>query len=410
MSAATPNAPQQRMAAVAGVRGVAGFRAGVVHCGLKADRPDLVVIQNDGPRPSAAAVFTRNTFAAAPVHLSRQHVADGDIRAVVVNSGIANACTGRQGLRDALEMARTTAEATGVAPEQVLVASTGIIGRPLPMDLITKGIQDAAADMGDGADAPRAILTTDSGPKTFHKELDLGGRTITISGFAKGAGMIHPDMATMLAFVLTDAPVDPGFLQSALRHATDRSFNQISVDGDPSTNDMATVLASGAAGGDLITADSPDAAAFQAALTEACTDLATQIAADGEGATRLLDVQVDGAADDAQARKAARAIVSSFLVKAAVHGADANWGRVLAAVGSTDVAIEPDHVRLTVSSGKGDATVLADGSPTGDDGRAVMDAHTVRFRLELGAGTGTGSAWGCDVSPDSVSFNADKTT
>lgn len=409
MSADKP-APQQRMAAVSGVRGVAGFRAGVVHCGLKSGRPDLVVLRNDGPHPTAAAVFTRNTFAAAPVHLSRQHVANGDIRALVVNAGIANACTGRQGLRDALEMARLTAEATGVDEEQVLVASTGIIGRMLPMDLIRKGIQDAGANLGDGADAPRAILTTDSGPKTFHKELDLDGRTITVSGFAKGAGMIHPDMATMLAFVLTDAPVEPGFLQSALRNATDRSFNQISVDGDPSTNDMAAVLASGAAGGDVIDADSPHAAAFQDVLTEACTDLAKQIAADGEGATRLLDVQVDGAANDAAARKAARAVVSSFLVKAAVHGADANWGRVLAAVGSTDVELDRDAVHLEVASNKGTATVLDEGSPTGDDGRTVMDAPTVRFRLDLGVGTGTGHAWGCDISPDSVSYNAHKTT
>jgi glutamate N-acetyltransferase/amino-acid N-acetyltransferase len=404
-----PSAPIQRLVAQGGVRGVAGFSAGVVHCGLKADRPDLVVLHNEGPHPSAAAVFTRNTFAAAPVHVSRQNVANGDVRAVVINAGIANACTGRQGLRDALEMARLTADATGVTPGQVLVASTGIIGRPLPMDIISDGIKAAAANLGDGADAPSAILTTDSGPKTHHSTIMVDGQTITISGFAKGAGMIHPDMATMLAFILTDARVDSGFLQTALRNGTDLSFNQISVDGDPSTNDMATVLASGTVGNE-ITADHPDASAFQDALTAACTDLATQIAADGEGATRLLDVQVDGATDNQQARKAARAVVSSFLVKAAVHGADANWGRVLAAVGATNVDLDSEKVRLAVSSSKGTVIVLEDGAPTGDDGRQVMDAATVRFHLDLGVGNGSGSAWGCDVSPESVSFNSSKTT
>ncbi len=386
---------------------VAGFRTAAVHCGLKNDRPDLALIVSDLPT-TCAAVFTQNTFAAAPVHVSRQHVADGDIRAIVINAGIANACTGRQGLRDALTMARETAEAVAIKPEQVIVSSTGRIGPMLPMEKIVPGIHDAAGRLGDG-DVSTAILTTDSGPKTASATF-TADKEYTLAGIAKGAGMIHPDMATMLAVITTDAAVEKTALRDALRAATNVSFNQISVDGDGSTNDMATVMANGAAGGVELKPGVDGWDAFVSALTTITQDLARQIAADGEGASRLMEVHVKGAADDIAARKAARAVAASNLVKTALNGGDPNWGRILSSAGSTYLSVEPDMVRLTLGSKLGQVTVIEDGAPTGADASRVVATSEVVFELIVGDGPGNGTAWGCDLSPEYVDFNATGST
>jgi len=400
-----------RLQAPEGILAVPGIQAMGIAAGIKKERRDVALIYSSVPS-TGAAVFTQNAFAAAPVHISRQHVADGDIRAIVVNSGSANACTGRQGLRDALKMAEETASALGIRKDQVIVCSTGIIGRPLPMEKIIAGIQQCAIDLPNavGGEAAQAILTTDSGPKQTVRTCKIDGKSVTIAGMAKGAGMIHPNMATMLAFMATDAAVDGKSLRMALKAAVDMSFNQISVDGDESTNDTAAILATGL--GPAIDPAHPDWEKFVATITGVCTDLARRIAADGEGATRLLEVNVTGAATDSDARIAARRIVASNLVKAALHGGDPNWGRIVAAIGSTHADIDTEKVSITVRSAVGTEKMLWQGEPTGDleAARAALGAPEVFYDISLGDGPGVGRAWGCDLSEDYVKFNAEYST
>lgn len=402
-----------QLAAPSGLLSVPGFRAMGVATGVKTGRPDLAIIHSIHPGTSAAAVFTQNAFAAAPVHVGRQHVADGRIQAIVVNAGNANACTGRQGLRDCLTMADEAATALGLKREQVLVCSTGIIGRPMPMDKIVPGIHACAdvLDDGVGGEAALAILTTDSGPKEVQSEFTIDGVTYHIAGIAKGAGMIHPNMATMLAFLVTDAAVPPKALRAALTYAADRSFNQITVDGCESTNDTCALLANGAAGGPKLTPEHEGWQEFQDAVTAVCQDLAKLIPADGEGATRLLTVDVVGARDSVQARRIARSIARSDLVKAAVHGADANWGRIVAAIGQEVRDVKAADTSITVSSTRGSMDVLRDGEPL-EKGRKspIMDAPEVTFSVSVGDGPGYGTAWGCDLTVDYVKFNAEYTT
>ncbi len=398
-----------------GVLAVPGFRAMGVHAGLKKERPDVGLIVCDGPSPAGAAVFTQNAFAAAPVHVSRQHVANGDVRAIVVNSGNANACTGRQGLRDALGMARLTAQELGIQPEQVVVCSTGIIGRPMPMDKIKQGIHLCAASLDDaaGGEIAQAIMTTDSGPKQALEHVEAGERRFTVAGIAKGAGMIHPNMATMLGFLVTDAPVEPVHLRAALKEATEASFNQISVDGDESTNDTAVLLASGAEGGTPISPTSPEWPAFQEALRSVCQKLAKSIAADGEGATRMFEVEVQGAASVADARVASRAVAKSNLVKAAIHGQDPNWGRIVAAVGSTRVILDEAAVSLDIEASGRRTRVLSHGTPIAEalpEASEILAAPEVRLVLHLGAGEHHATAWGCDLTEEYVSFNSQYST
>jgi glutamate N-acetyltransferase / amino-acid N-acetyltransferase len=378
-----------------GLLEVPGFRAMGMKCGIKKDRPDLMMLVSDQEGTTGAAMFTQNAFAAAPVHISRQHVANGDVRAVVCNSGNANACTGRQGLRNALRMARETADLLGLEPEQVLVCSTGIIGREMPMDLISAGIKNGIKNLSAGGigEAARAILTTDSGPKEATATFTHDGIEYHLAGFAKGAGMIHPNLATMLAFVLTDAPVPADDLRAALKHAVDHTFNQISVDGDESTNDTVIVLANGAAGGKPLAKNTPGHKALQDALTGVCERLARRIAADGEGAERLLEVQVEGAATPEAARLAARAVVR----------------RVLAAIGSTRVAVKSDEVSLWLESKHGSVCVVDKGEPLAaalGEGHRILDAPEVRIRVQLASGKASGVALGCDLSEDYVKFNA----
>ncbi|HEY6546462.1 MAG TPA: bifunctional glutamate N-acetyltransferase/amino-acid acetyltransferase ArgJ, partial [Vicinamibacteria bacterium] len=319
----------------------AGFQAAAAAAGIKPDRDDLALLVAEGPC-AAAGVFTRNLATAAPVVVSREHLRSGRARAVVVNAGCANAATGEGGLRDAREMAAVTAAAVGCPPAEVVVASTGVIGVPLPMDKVRAGIAAAAralSPQGGGA-AARAILTTDTRPKEVALDLTLGGRPVRLGAMAKGAGMIAPDMATMLAFFTTDVRVAPALLQRALREAVGETLNRITVDGDTSTNDMAVILASGAGTGPPIESEGPDLAAFTAGLVEASRRLAEMIVRDGEGATRIAEVRVEGARTPQDADRIARTVAESPLVKTALHGGDPNWGRILGAAGRSGVDVD----------------------------------------------------------------------
>ncbi|MBI5709010.1 MAG: bifunctional glutamate N-acetyltransferase/amino-acid acetyltransferase ArgJ [Candidatus Eisenbacteria bacterium] len=391
-----------------------GFCAAATACGLKASgAPDLALVVADAPC-SAAGTFTTNRVKAAPV-LHDQEVLErnpGGIRAVVANAGCANACTGERGMADARAMAALTAQALGCAADQVLVLSTGVIGVPLDMEKIARGIAAAGASVApEGAPlAARAIMTTDTRPKVAGVEVWLGGGEVRIRGFAKGAGMIHPDMATMLAVVTTDAAVAPLLLQWALREAVGRSFNRVSVDGDMSTNDTVLLLASGAAGARVGDADLP---AFTAALTEACTSLAKQIARDGEGATRLVEITVTGARDKREAHQVADSIARSPLVKSAVHGGDPNWGRVLAAAGCGGAELDPGKLALWFGAPGQAVQVVAEGRRAAYEEQAaaaLLRRDPVAVLLDLGLGSAEATVWTCDLSAEYVAINAHYTT
>lgn len=389
-----------------GVTAPRGFRAAAVAAGIKKAGPDLALLVSDWGC-SVAAVFTTNRAQAAPVVVSREHAATGQARAVVVNAGCANAATGAAGLADARAMAAAVAAAVGCRPAEVLVASTGVIGVPLPMDKLRAGIAAAAAELSPegGAAAARAILTTDTRPKEVVVEFDLAGQRARIGGMAKGAGMIAPNMATMLAFLTTDVAIDARLLQRALSQAVERSFNCISVDGDTSTNDMVAILASGALGARAILDASADFATFSAALERACLDLAERVVRDGEGATRLAEVRVLGARSLDEARRLARCVAESPLVKTALHGGDPNWGRILAAAGRAGVAFDAAQVDIWL----GDVWVCAGGAGREYDeaaAHAAMLADPVRLRLDLHAGEASAWMWTCDFGRGYVDINA----
>jgi glutamate N-acetyltransferase/amino-acid N-acetyltransferase len=379
-----------------------GFTSAGVHCGIKAERPDLAIIYSDSPA-NAAAVYTQNAFQAAPIHITKQNLGNGVAQAIVINSGNANACTGRKGLRDAIKMATETGEALGLRAEDIIVSSTGVIGEPLDMEAVSRGIKSAASQLheGGGPAAAQAILTTDSGIKQSHVELSSGAQ---ISGIAKGSGMVHPNMATMLGIIVTDVAIAAKELQQDLTFAVQESFNQISIDGSESTNDMVAIMANGASGKRIIVG-SPEHREFRAKLQSTCTDLARQIAADGEGATRLMEVQVTGAPNKDIAREVSRAIASDNLVKAAVHGADPNWGRVLAAAGAAFRTIDAEKVQLSCRSARGEAVLFKDGSPNGRP-ENILEESEVTFVLDLASGDESATAWGSDLSPEYVTFNS----
>jgi len=391
-----------------GVTAPAGFTAAGVCADIKGKggtKKDVALLASRVPC-TAAGVYTTNLVKAAPVLLTRERTEAGRLQAVVANSGNANACTGEQGLRDAAEMARLAAEALGISPELVGVASTGVIGVPLPMDRVAAGIAAAAAALSEegGDDAALAIMTTDTFPKQTAVQVTIGGATVTIGAMAKGSGMIHPNMATMLGFVTTDADVDAAALRSALQEATERSFNMITVDGDTSTNDMVVVLANGLAGNPRITADSVHYREFADALAAVLIHLAKEIARDGEGATKLIEVRVKGAPTLADARKAARSVCGSNLVKAAVFGEDANWGRVLAALGYSGAQFDPAKVDLWL----GDVQMMRAGEPLAFDEETaarVLSRKEVVFTADLHAGDAEATAWGCDLTYDYVKIN-----
>lgn len=392
-----------------GVTAARGFLGAGLHCGVKAAGIfDLGVVLSQRPA-TAAGVFTRNRVAAAPVDICRAHLRDGRARAVIANSGNANACTGEQGRADARRMAAATAARFGLEPADVLVVSTGVIGVPLPLDRIEQGIGQLEPSASGGDDFARAIMTTDTRPKTAALEITAGARPMRIGGAAKGSGMIHPDMATLLAVVSTDAAVEPAFLAAALARAADRSFNLISVDGDTSTNDSLLVLANGAAGGETVREGSAAAETFEAALTAVCVELAKAVARDGEGARSLIEVTVSGATDDAAARRIARSVASSTLVKTAVFGTDPNWGRVLCAAGYAGPELDVERTTLHL----GDICLFRRGAPQPYDrsaAAALLALPDVRFALDLGLGGGSGVAWGCDMGYEYIKINAEYTT
>ena len=395
-----------------GITTPAGFRVASARAGLRlGPGPDLVLlVSDDGPVP-AAATFTTNQLRAAPVELAMRSLraTGGRIAAVVANAGCANAGTGAPGLADAERARALVAERLGHRAEAVFTASTGLIGSRLAVERIAGVLPGMRLATGRRADvaAARAIMTTDTRPKEAAVEVDLGdGRTVRVAGMAKGSGMIHPQMGTMLAFVTTDAPTTPETLREALGPVVDRTFNQVTVDGDPSTNDTVLVLASGRAGGEPLAGGA--LAAFGAGLEAVCRSLAEQIAADGEGAQHRIDVDVRGARDEGEARLVARAVAGSSLVKTAVHGADPNWGRIAAAAGRAGARLDPDRLRVAL----GPITVY-DGAPIPFDERAASRAlrgKVVRIGLDLGIGPGSGMAWGCDLSAEYVTINSEYRT
>jgi len=390
-----------------GVTSPGGFLAGAVHAGIKYPDPnrlDLAVLFSKEPC-TAAAVFTTNKVKAASVLLDMERLQKGKISAVIINSGCANACTGQQGMADAVSMAAMAAKHIGVKPESVLVSSTGVIGAMLPMEKIKAAIPKIKLTVEGGHSAACAIMTTDRVPK----EVAVKADGFTIGGMLKGSGMIHPNMATMLCYITTDAAVDAEFLQKALRKAADISFNIISVDGDNSTNDTVLLLANGTAGGETIKAGGKEAAIFQQALNKACIYLAREAARDGEGATKLIEAKVCGAATVKDARLAARTIIGSSLVKTAVYGSDPNWGRVLAAAGRSGAALDQDKTELHM----GGFCLLLKGTPQPFDKKAAakyMNGKEVYFKVDLHLGKGEAMAWGCDMTEEYVKINAEYTT
>ncbi|MXW36049.1 MAG: bifunctional glutamate N-acetyltransferase/amino-acid acetyltransferase ArgJ [Chloroflexi bacterium] len=395
-----------------GVTAPAGFLAGGAYAGIKTYGPeprlDVGILAADRDC-TVAGVYTRNAVVGEPVRLTRERAAGGVARAIVANSGCSNVATGEQGVEDALRMTALAAAKLGVDEQHVLVASTGVIGRLLPMDRIESGVRAVDVTETGGEEFARAIMTTDTHPKQAAVRVEAGGRTYTIGGVAKGSGMIHPDMATMFGFLTTDAPAEQGWLQATLRRVCDRSFNMVDVDMDTSTSDTVLLLASGAAGGEPVRDGHPAADALEAAIEAVSVTLARQLARDGEGANTLIEVVVEGAASDEDARVCARTISSSPLVKTMVTGRDPNWGRVLMAAGRSGAAI--DLAAASVWIGEHIAFDRGTPAPTSETAiSAAMDAEEVGIRIDLASGEATATAWGCDLTAEYVSINADYTT
>jgi glutamate N-acetyltransferase/amino-acid N-acetyltransferase len=393
---------------------VPGFRASGIACGIKpSGAPDLALLVSDAPC-AAAGVFTQSTVVGAPVELSRRRVRSGRARAVVVNSGISNVAMGAAGRRAAEAMTRYAARALGCPEAEVLVASTGVIGQPLPLDKLRRGIPEAARALrADGLSAAaRAILTTDTVPKIAARRVRVGDAVVRVAGIAKGVGMIEPRMATMLAFVVSDAAVTPAWLRRVLREAAGDSFNRVSVDGETSTSDTALLLCNGRAGNRLLAGPrSPGAARFAGAVREVCQELACAIARDGEGATKLVTVRVSGARTPEEADTAARRIANSLLVKTALFGGDPNWGRILQTVGAGGVRLDLARTQVKLAG----VAVFRRGSATGPAarrraGERLRAASEVEIAVELGAGRARAWMWTCDLSYDYVKINAEYTT
>ena len=395
-----------------GITAVPGIRASGVHGGLKSDnQKDVALIVADSPAV-AAGVFTRNRVCAATVLLSREHLKDPVAQAIVVNSGNANACTGEQGLDNARKMAALVGEQLNLESKNVLVSSTGVIGVQLPMDAIRKGIERAADTLCEdgGHDAAQAIMTTDTVPKEIAVEIEVGGEKVKIGGMTKGSGMIAPNMATMLAFLAADVNIAAAPLQEALRKSVNKSFNRVTVDTDRSTNDTVQILATGSARNSEITeASGDDFDAFYTALEFVCIELAKKIARDGEGATKMIEVVVKNAKSEAEAELAARATAESPLVKTAVFGKDANWGRIMMAVGKSEAQFDPYQVNVWL----GDYQLVKAGMDSGfDEEKAtqLFSEDTVVITIDLAAGDAEATMWTCDYSYDYIKINADYRT
>lgn len=387
-----------------------GFKAGAVYTGIKArgkGKLDLGILASDRPAV-VAAMFTQNRVKGDAVIVSQEHSRRGAVRGIIVNAGVSNVANGPRGRADAEEMCELAAGHLGVRPSEMLVGSTGVIGKPLPMDKIRSGVPRIVLSASGGPEFARAIMTTDTHPKTMAVRFRAAGRNYAMGAVAKGVGMIHPDMATMFCFVTTDAAVERRLLRDAFRRAVADSLNMISVDGDTSTSDTAVVLANGAAGGPAIAVGGPGAAAFEAALRHVCVTMAKMLARDGEGAEKLIEVRIEGAATEADARAAARTVTASPLVKTAVHGNDPNWGRLMMAVGRSGARIDLERARAWLGG-----TMVYRGRPLPFDAKAAsaeLRGKDVLLRVDLGAGRASATAWGCDLTPEYVHINSDYTT
>ena len=401
-----------------GVCAAQGFRAAGIHVGVKthaAWKKDLALIASDVDC-AAAAVFTKNVVKAAPIHVDRVHLADGKARAIIANSGNANACA-PQGEENAERMCAAAAKAIGCAQEDVLVSSTGVIGQTLNVAVIEQGAPELYAALEAtpaGSDAAaHAIMTTDTVKKELAVETTIGGKTVRLGGIAKGSGMIHPNMGTMLCFLTTDCAISSEMIRVALLDTVRVSFNRISVDGDTSTNDTCLVLANGLADNAPITAKGPDYDAFVAAMQALCVELAKMMASDGEGATHLITCTVTGARSEESAETLAKSVIGSALTKAAVFGADANWGRVLCAMGYSGEAFDPEQVDVAFESAAGSVAVCAQGRGLDFDedlAKKVLTEHDVTISVRMGEGDGSCTCWGCDLTYEYVKINGDYRT
>lgn len=390
-----------------GVASAEGFTAGGTYAGIKTagvDALDLGMVASDAPA-AAAGMFSQNKVLSPSVTVSQRRIRNGSARAVVANSGCANCSVGNQGMLDAEEMTALAAAYLGVDAEEVLIGSTGLIGVELPMALVRQNLGNVSLSNDGGNRFARSIMTTDTHPKEVAVSTEIDGRDVVIGGCAKGSGMIHPNMATMLSFITTDAPVERSFLQQALQEAVGASFNMIDVDGDQSTNDTVIVLANGKAGGPLISGGTEGGEAFQEALTYVCVDLAKKMARDGEGATHLIEATVEGARSVEEARRGARKIVSSLLVKAMIYGRDPNWGRVMMALGNSGMDFEESNVDVFIN----DIHIVHQGmsiSYLKDSVVSSMSDEEVRLRVRIASGGESGTAWGCDLTEAYVIENS----
>lgn len=400
-----------------GITNAKGFKATGFFAGIRKKKNDMALIYSEAAA-EVAGVFTKSTVKAAPVLLGMEVVSKGKkVRAIVVNSGNANACTGEQGMKDAVSMAEATAKCYNIDSSEVLVSSTGVIGVTLPIDKVLDGIEKNCLSLGNTSShsdlAAEAIMTTDTFPKCIAVKTMINGKTVNIGGIAKGSGMIHPNMGTMLGYITTDANISRDMLRKALSESTIDSYNMISVDGDTSTNDTVLVLANGLAGNEKIESENEDYEKFKSALHFVNMNLSKQIVQDGEGAGKFIAVKVSGTKYKEDARKFAKAVISSSLVKTAFFGEDANWGRIVAAMGSTEIEFDLRKTSIYFESTDGKVNLMESGTPINfseEDAKKVLKAKEIEVSIELKEGTEEATAWGCDLSYDYVKINADYRT
>ena len=398
-----------------GICAAKGFTASGIHCGIRKNRTkrDIALIYSE-QKASAAAVYTTNLVKGAPLTVTKEHISDGKAQAVICNSGNANTCNAN-GIEIAEQMSELLASELGIAASDVVVASTGVIGQPLCIEPIASGIPMLVKELSrDGSEAAaEGIMTTDTVKKEIAVEFTVGGKTCCIGGIAKGSGMIHPNMATMLVFITTDVAISPSMLGKALSSDIADTFNMVSVDGDTSTNDMVTVLANGMAGNDEITEEGEDFSAFMKALNTVTVYLCRMIAGDGEGATKLLECRVSGAKDVLTAKTVAKSVICSSLLKAAMFGADANWGRVLCAIGYSGADVDVNRVDVSFRSAKGEITVCVNGAGvefSEEKAKEILLEREIEIIVSVGDGCGAATAWGCDLTYDYVKINGDYRT
>ena len=398
-----------------GVCAAKGFYANGIHCGIRKNKTkkDLALIYSE-KRAAVAAVYTTNKVKGAPLTVTKNNIADGYAQAIICNSGNANTCNAN-GIEIAENMCTLTADALKIAPTDVVVASTGVIGQPLDITPISDGMVSLASGLGrdKSRDAAEGIMTTDTRLKEIAVSFDIGGKKCKIGGIAKGSGMIHPNMATMLVFITTDCSISPDMLKKALSSDIANTFNMVSVDGDTSTNDMVTVLANGMAGNKTVCTEGEDFDTFMQALNSVTVYLCRQIAGDGEGATKLLECEVSGAKDEANAKIIAKSVICSSLVKAAMFGSDANWGRILCAIGYSGAEVDVSRVDVYFKSAKGEILVCRDGAGvefSEDEAKTILLEKEILIKVALGDGEGHSVAWGCDLTYDYVKINGDYRT